>query len=155
MALNFLAIAKGMRLIYWDEFSPTEFASRPPRSPTVPAVTFKKLFAGQVLRVQVSQAHHDGNPDFRWTRGAALTAPLDGLWDVMSPVTREDVRHMQSRVIQFDAHVPVAGALQPIPHCAQSWCKYVLEGSAAYASRLSRPVPAEPAQGLPIADEDL
>lgn len=155
MALSSLVTTKSMRFIYWDEFSPTEFASRPPRSPTVPAVTFKKLFAGQVLRIQVSQAHHDGNPDFRWTRGAALTAPLDGLWDVMSPVTREDVRHMQSRVIQFDAHVPVAGALQPIPHCAQSWCKYVLEGSAAYASRLSRPVPAAPAQGLPIADEDL
>ena len=79
MALSSLVATKGMRFIYWDEFSPTEFASRSPRSPTVPAVTFKKLFAGQVLRVQVSQAHHDGNPDFRWTRGAALTAPLDGL----------------------------------------------------------------------------
>ena len=61
---------------------------------------------------------------------------------------------MQSRVIQSDAHVPVAGALQPIPHCAQSLCKYVLEGSAVYVSRMFRPVPAEPAQGLPIADED-
>ncbi|CAE7740581.1 unnamed protein product [Symbiodinium microadriaticum] len=108
----------------------------------------------RVLRVQVSQAHHDGNPDFRWPRGAALTAPLDGLWDVMSPVMREDVRHMQSRVIQFDIHVPVAGDWQPIPHCAQSWCKYVREGSAAYASKLSRSVPAERVQGLPIADED-
>ena len=84
MALSWLVTAKGMRFIYWDEFSSTEFASRPVRSPTVPAVTFKKLFAGQILRIQVSQAHHDGNPDFRWTRGAALTAPLDGLWDVMS-----------------------------------------------------------------------
>ena len=153
MALSSLATSKGMRFIYWDEFSPTEYASRPPRSPTVPAITFKKLFAGQVFRVQVSQAHHDGNPDFRWTRGAALTAPLDGLWDVVAPVTREDVRHMQSRVIQFDAHVSIAGALQPIPHCAESWCWFVMQGSAAYASRMPRQVPAEPV--LPIDDGDL
>ena len=155
MALSSLATSKGVRFIYWDEFSPTEFASRPPRSPTVSAVTFKKLFAGQVLRVQVSQAHHDGNPDFRWTRGAALTAPLDGLWEVTQPVTREDVKHMQSRVIQFDAHVAVAGPLQPIPHCAASWCRFIVQGSAAYASRLSRGVAAEPAPGLPIEDDDL
>ena len=47
-----------------------------PRPPTIPAVTFKNLFAGQYLRLQVSQAHRDGNPDFRWTRGVAMTAPL-------------------------------------------------------------------------------
>ena len=73
-----------MRFIYWDEYSPTEFASRPARAPTIPAVTFKKLFAGQYLRLQVSQAHHDGNPDFRWTRGVAMTAPLTGLWEAKS-----------------------------------------------------------------------
>ncbi|CAE7522337.1 F52C9.6 [Symbiodinium sp. CCMP2592] len=120
MALSSLATNKAIRFIYWDEFSPTEFASRPARSPTVPAVTFKKLFAGQILRIQVSQSHHDGNPDFKWTRGAALTAPLEGLWDATSPVSREDVRHMQSRVIQFDAHVAINGALKKVPHC---WTK--------------------------------
>ena len=101
----------------------------------------------------MSQAHHDGIPDFRWTRGAALTAPLDGLWDVVAPVTHEDVRHMQSRVIQLDAHVSIVGALQPIPHCAESWCWFVMQGSATYVSRMPRQVPAEPV--LPIDDGDL
>ena len=71
MPLSSLATCDRMRFIYWDEYSPTEFASRPARAPTIPAVTFKKLFAGQYLRLQVSQAHHDGNPDFRWTRGVS------------------------------------------------------------------------------------
>ena len=34
---------------------------------TIPAVAFQKLLDGQYLRLQVSQAHHDGNPDFRWS----------------------------------------------------------------------------------------
>ena len=117
MALSSLVTAKGMRFIYWDEFSPTEFGSRPARSPTVPAVTFKKLFAGQILRIQVSQAHHDGNPDFRWTHGAALTAPLDGLWDVMSPVTREDVRHARSKLVQICARGICRVCVQIVSAC--------------------------------------
>ena len=78
MALSLLATNKAIRFIYWDEFSPREFASRPSRSPTVPAMTFKRLSTGQILRIQVSQAHHDDNPDFMWTRGAAITAPAGG-----------------------------------------------------------------------------
>jgi len=150
MALSSLATNRRLRFIYWDEFSPTEFAARPPKAPTLPAVTFKKLFAGQYFRVQVSQAHHDGNPDFRWTRGAAMTAPLEGLWDVAGPVTREDVRHMQSRVVQFEAHVSIQGPLQAIPHCAASWCKFVVEASAAYAARRPPQV-----QERAIEDDDL
>jgi hypothetical protein len=152
MALSSLVTSKTARFIYWDEYSPVEFASRPSRSPTVPAVTFKKLFAGQFLRIQVSQAHHDGNPDFKWTRGAALTAPLEGLWDVVKPVTKEDVRHMQSRVIQFDANVAIAGPLQTVPHCAESWCKFVVQCASAYAARVAT-VPA--ALQPEIEDTDL
>lgn len=64
MPLTSLATSDRMRFIYWDEYSPTDFSARPPRAPTIRAVTFKKLFAGQYLRLQVSQAHHDGNSRF-------------------------------------------------------------------------------------------
>ena len=150
MALSSLATNQRLRFIYWDEFSPTEFASRPPRAPTVMAVTFKKLFAGQYFRLQVSQSHHDGNPDFRWTRGAAMTAPLRGLREAVEPVTMEDVRHMQSRVIQFEAHEPIQSPLQAVPHCAETWCRYVVEGAAAYAARRPPQV-----QERPIDEDDL
>ena len=152
MALSSLATNKAIRFIYWDEYSPVDFAARPSRSPTVPAVTFKKLFAGQYLRLQVSQAHHDGNPDFKWSRGAAMTAPLEGLWDAVLPVSNEDVRHMQSRIIQFEARVPIQGPLQPVPHCASSWCKYVVQSAAAYAARRPQQVVLPEAS---IDDEDL
>ncbi|CAE7445474.1 unnamed protein product, partial [Symbiodinium microadriaticum] len=108
MALSSLATNRRLRFFVGTNFSPAKFAARPPKAPTVPGVTFKKLFAGQYLRVQFQQAYHDGNRDFRWTRGAAMTAFLEGLWDVAKPVAPEDVRHMQSRlVVQYDAHVTV------------------------------------------------
>ena len=154
MALSLLATNKAIRFVYWDEFSPTEFASRPSRSHTVPAVTFKRLSTGQILRIQVSQAHHDGNLDFMWTRGAALTAPLEGLWDATSPVSREDVRHMQSRIIQFDAHVAINGALKKVPHCASSWCRFVTASSAAYSVRRQRQLSASATDPV-IEEEDL
>ena len=107
------------RFLYWDEYKPTEYASQPYRKPTIPATTFKKLLAGQLLELQVSQSFHDGNPEFAWKRGAALTAPLEGLWHHKDPVTAEDARHMQSRVIQFDALVAAGGHSGTSP-CAQS-----------------------------------
>ena len=150
MPLSSLATCDRMRFIYWDEYSPTEFASRPARAPTIPAVTFKKLFAGQYLRLQVSQAHHDGNPDFRWTRGVAMTAPLTGLWEAKAPVTSEDVAHMKSRIIQFDALTAITNPLRRIPHCASTWCAFVVQRSMAYASR----VVLQP-EHIPIDDADL
>lgn len=152
MPLSSLATTRGMRFIYWDEYSPAEFASRPARAPTIPAVTFKKLFAGQYLRLQVSQSHHDGNPDFRWTRGAAMTAPLQGLWDHQPPLTAEDVSHMKSRIIQFDALVVIQGPLRAMPHCPTSWCKYVTERSTAYAARRIADIPAAE---VAIDEDDL
>ncbi|CAE7818266.1 Ikbke [Symbiodinium sp. CCMP2456] len=91
------------------------------RSPTVPPVTFKKLFAGQYLRLQVSQANHDGNPDFKWSRGAAMTAPLEGLWDAVLPVSSEDVCHTQSRIIQFEVLASVGPWLILYYHKLVDW----------------------------------
>ena len=128
-------VAPGKRFLYWDEFSPTEFASRPRSRPTVPAVTFKKLLGGQLMEVQVSQSFSNGNPWFRWQRGAALTAPLADLWKEDPPVTAEDIRHMQSRVDLYQALVPIQGPLRDTPHCPESWCAWVVEESTQFAAR--------------------
>ena len=139
------------RFLYWDEFSPTEYASRPPKSPTVPATTFEKLLAGQLMETQASQSFNDGNPWVAWKHGAALTAPLEGLWNVEGPVSKEDVKHMQSRVMQFDALVPVQGPLRDIPHCPESWCRWVVDASAAFSTRQA---PVFPDVSLPVVDDE-
>ena len=99
----------------------------------------------------MSQSFNNGNPDFCWKRGAALTAPLEGLWKLASPVTQEDVNHMKSRVLVFEALVGLSGPMRTVPHCAESWCKWVVQASVAYASR-HVPVPVP---GPVIDDEDL
>lgn len=137
------------RFLYWDEYSPTEYASRPQRRPTIPAVTFKKLLGGQLMEIQVSQSFCNGNPFFQWQRGAALTAPLADLWKEYPGVSPEDIRHMKSRVELYEALVPIEGPLREVPWCAESWCRWLVEGSAAFAAR------ALPAQMPPIDDEDL
>jgi hypothetical protein len=107
----------------------------PARSPTVPAVTFKKLFAGQWLEVQVSQSFNDGTCDMKWNKGVAITAPLEGLWDLQGCLTAEDVKHMKSRVMQFIALEPVVGELRHVPLCAATFCKWLVEDATAFSAR--------------------
>ncbi len=87
------------RFVFWDEFSPVEFAQLGVMS----ATQFKKAFGGQwfearaagscislvvsteflaspvrsrgpsSFQVQVPQNAHDGNVDFRWQRGCVFT----------------------------------------------------------------------------------
>ena len=140
MPLANLALAS-KRFIYFDEFFPVEYAAIPDRAPTIPAVTFKKLFSGQALEVQTSQCFNNGNEDVKWSRGAAITAPLENLWVPQGRCTAEDIRHMKSRVLQFDALVPIQGELKQVPLCPESWCKYVVDTSAAYAARMPYALP--------------
>ena len=63
---------RGKRFLYWDDYRPVEYAA----TGTVPVPTFLSLFQGYFFEVTVSQSFHDGNPDLRWTRGAAMTAKL-------------------------------------------------------------------------------
>ena len=135
------------RFLYMDEYEPVKYAAYPEKSPTVPATTFKKLLAGQHLEVQRSQCHNDGNGDIQWKKGAAMTAPLEGLWDLLGKVSREDVRHMQSRVVQFDALVAVPlEEMRDIPLCAESWSWWLVTWSAAFAARTVPSPMAPPAQ---------
>ena len=58
-------------------------------------------------------------------RGAALTAPLDGVWEPRGDVTHEDARHMKSRVQQFEAyHELPKQQLVGVPSCASSWARW-------------------------------
>ena len=82
--LDSLTKNKALRFIYGDENT-----------------HFLQSWTCECSRLQVSQAHHDANPDFKWIRGAAMTAALEILCDAVLPVSNEDVRHEQSCVIQF------------------------------------------------------
>ena len=66
-------------------------------------------------------------------------------------MSKEDVKHMQSRVMQFDALVPVQGPLKDIPHCPESWCRWVVDASAAFSTRQ---VPVFPDVSLPVVDDE-
>ena len=90
-----------LRLIYWDDFRPVEYAALPRDNPTVSVLTFLAIFNGQPFEVQVSQSFNDGHPRIKWNHPALMTAKEVGLWTPMGVVTAEDIRHMQSRVIQF------------------------------------------------------
>ena len=64
-----------------------------------------------------------------------MTAPLTGLWDAKAPVTYEGVAHMKSRIMQFNALTAIDKPLRGIPHCATTWCTFVVERSRAFAHR--------------------
>jgi hypothetical protein len=128
---------KAKRFVYFDEFQPVSFAANPRRAPTVPAITFMKLFAGQQMEVQVPLNMNQGNVDMKWSRGAAITSKLQGLWDNQGCVGPEDVRHMKSRVEQFKAYVLVpAEDMRVVPRCRTSFAKWLVTSSAVFASRL-------------------
>ena len=124
------------RFIYWDEYRPVEYAAKG----TVPVGTFLSLFSGGALEVTVSQSFQNGNAELVWKHGAVMTAKEEGLWEPVpalpgfTPVTREDIKHMQSRVRQFPARVPVSeGAMTDTPMCKESLCRWLLLESARYA----------------------
>ena len=147
MPLANLALKK-KRFIYLDDYRPVEFAKASgKKSATIPVVTFLKLAGGQSFEVQVSQSFQNGNADLRWTRGAAITAKAEGLWEPQGSVSAEDVRHMQSRVEQFTAAAQLERAvLKDVPVCKQSWARWVVTRSAAFASRIAPQI-------LPIVEE--
>ncbi len=145
-------LVKGRRFILFDDYRPVEYAALPRDNPTVSVTTFLALFQGQPFDIQVSQSFHDGHPSVTWRRGAAMTAKLEGLWDPMGAVAREDIRHMQSRVLQFEAQAALEpGAFVPVPRCGASFARWLVADSAAYASRpAAAPAPSLPRRPLPL-----
>ena len=145
---------RGKRFTFLDEYRQVEFAARG----NVPVGTFLSLFGGASLEIQVSQSFQNGNAEILWRRGAAMTANEEGLWDPVPPlpglvqVTKEDIRHMQTRVFQFRASVPVPEVvLAPVPECAESFCRWLVVESASYASaHVHRPLQQLVGRALPV-----
>ena len=158
MPLANLAV-KRKRFIYFDDFQPVVFASTPHRNPCFPVVTFLKLFAGQHLEIQVPMNSNKGNVDIAWKKGAAITAKFEGLWEPSARVSAEDVRHMKSRVEQFEAHAKVPeAAMRVVSPCPTAFCKWLLTRSSAFASRRvlslgEAPGPAPELGPLPVLDD--
>ena len=130
MALANLAM-RPKAFIYLDDYRPVEYASFPRASPAVPVPTLLKLLGGQSFEVKVSGSFQNGNPDICWKKGIVITAKAEGLWDcVNNVVTREDIRHMQSRVEQFTATEVVQGALREVSPCRSCFCRWLVAASA-------------------------
>lgn len=152
MALANVAL-KGKRFIFWDENRPIEYAARG----TVPVGTFLSLMGGTALEAQVSQSFQNGNAELEWKRGVAMTAKADGLWDPIPPlpglvpVTKEDIGHMQNRVLQFNALVAVKGAdLVNVPACHQSFCRWLVCEAGTFANKhIERPMRTLEGRALP------
>ncbi|CAE8624319.1 unnamed protein product [Polarella glacialis] len=132
MALSNL-VTKPKKFIFLDDYRPVEFATVPRRPcPTIPLVTFLKLMGGQWFEVQVSQSFNNGNVDCRWTKGVAMTAKLDGLWDPTPVVSQEDIRHMQSRVHQFTASAQIETPMREMPKCKYCFAAWLLEAASRF-----------------------
>ena len=128
----------GIRFIYFDDYRPVEYAASPKENPTVPVTDFLAMFCGQTFDIQVSQSFNDGHPDMKYRKGAAMTAKEEGLWDPIGCVTRQEIKHMKARVELFQA-THVAGEnpddFDRSPGCAESWCRWIVVDSVAYAAR--------------------
>ena len=148
-------LPRGKRFIYFDDYRPVEYAALPKDNPTVSVTTFLAMFQGQPFDVQVSQSFNDGHPEIVWRRGAAMTAKQDGLWQRMGMVADEDIRHMQSRVMQFSAyHVMDPADFVSVPHCKESWARWVVADSLAFAARPApRPAPQLRRLHVPVLPE--
>ena len=135
---------KSKRFIFWDEYRPVEYAARG----TVPVGTFLSLFGNASLEIQVSQSFQNGNAEIHWKHGAAMTAKEEGLWDLITPlpglvpVTEEDIKHMQSRVHQFNAAAALqTGALLTVPACKGTFCRWLVIDAALFAvGAVQRPI---------------
>ena len=103
-----------------------------------------------------SQSHQNGNCDVKWTKGVAMTAKAEGLWDPAGSVTREDIRHMKNRVEQFTA-TQVIEKLGDVPMCKESWCQWLVGAASAWAQRSvpATPAPAAAASGAQAAQANV
>ena len=147
----------GIRFIYFDDYRPVEYAAFPKENATVPVTDFLALFCGQPFDIQVSQSFNDGHPPMEYHQGAAMTAKEDGLWDTLGTVTREEIRHMKARVEVFRATHVIGNDPDDFvtsPACAESWCKWILADSIAYATRQGPQRIPQVHHRLPVRAED-
>ena len=135
-------MGRARRFLLWDDYWPVTYAQE-----TVEVSTVLSLFNGLPFEVMVSQSFNDGNPDFRWCWGAAVTAPEEGLWEPRGIVTAEHVRHMKNRFAPFRC-TAVIKVLKDLDPCAIHMCRWLVDGANAADARAAlRPPLAPPCQG--------
>ena len=128
---------KNKRFVYFDEFSPVEYAAAKVITPT----TFKKAFGGKYFEIQCPKNWSDGNKDFKWNRGVIFTNKVEGLWDPVRGVSAEDIRHMQSRVEmfnfthQFVRPCSATGHCDAVPECRYCFAKWIVEACADFDAK--------------------
>lgn len=73
--------------------------------------------------------------------GAAVTAKKVGLWKPTAAVSREQIKHMHARVVQFSADaVLLDDGFETLPKCGESFARCLTVASALFASRPSQRV---------------
>ena len=60
---------KNKRFVYFDEYSPVDYA----RAKVITPTTFKKAFGGKYFEIQRPKNWSDENKDFTWNRGVIFT----------------------------------------------------------------------------------
>ena len=124
---------KGKRFVYFDEYSPVEYA----RDKIISVTTFKKAFGGKYFEIQCPKNWCDGNRDFKWDRGVIFTNKEDGLWNTVRGVSEEDIGHMKARVelFRFTYQFVQPGenvAKETVPECRRCFSKWIVEACAAH-----------------------
>ena len=109
-------------------------------------MTFCKAFNGQSFEIQVPQNVHDGNVDFRWSKGAVFTSKAEDIWGLQPGVTAEDVAHMQARCEMFLCAGSIRRRVGGVPHCRHHLAAWIHDGAAAFDARLAFAGP-QPSRG--------
>ena len=143
---------KNKRFVYFDEYSPVEYA----RAKVITPTTFKKAFGGKYFEIQCPKNWSDGNKDFKWNRGVIFTNKEEGLWDPVRSVTSEDISHTQARVEmfrfthQFVRPGEARGDRDAVPECRRCFAKWIVDACASFDA--GQIVQAPPV--LPVAGDD-
>ena len=121
---------KGKRFVYFDEYSPVEYADHK----IISATTFKKAFGGKYFEVQCPKNFSDGNVDFKWNRGVIFTNKEEGLWEPTRFVSKEDISHMKSRVelFRFSHQFHEGQVADAVIECRCCFAKWIVDACAAF-----------------------
>ena len=87
--------------------------------------------------MQVPQNAHDGNVDFRWSKGAVFTSKAQDIWAPQSSDTAEDVAHMQGRCDMFPCTGTIRRRRGGVPKCRHHLVLWIRDGGAAFDAQMA------------------
>ncbi|CAK0900396.1 unnamed protein product, partial [Prorocentrum cordatum] len=150
-------IVKDKKFLFWDDYQPIEFAEKAvpvqsflslfeghPFEPQAGDGGFRRAACARreiegAFGEGVSSAGRrgpgvpvltDGNIDFKWRRGAAMTAKEDELWKPAKWATEEDIGHMKNRVLVFIARARIP-RITDTHKCARCVCRWIRDAASA------------------------